>query len=503
MREGAGKELRKLLDEYAIRITSIEIQNLRNVKTGHLEMPVHNPNSSASITGIYGQNGSGKTSVISAVHMIKVLLSGGRLDQEICRQINIESQWTGLKFTFEWIDHNSESKARILYSCEIGTREEDDEIYPVVFDETIKASSSIEGLTCKLQDVLSTAGNAVLSPKRKAIRMIGKTALNSTELIVEREMARRDSRSFLFSKWLRAKMNTNETVDEEGGNQLVDCDPAQYQETSFFKEVFNRLVQYTRKELHVLTTAHNGMLTPDFIPVQMNRQGCSMVIPVGLNGSFEIPLSAAGFEEEAIKNLNCVLESVVPGLTISMKVLDIHLNQDGQEVKQVQLVSHKNQKEIPFQYESEGIRKIISVLPLLIGVYNQPQMTAVIDELDSGIFEYLLGELLQILQEEGRGQLIFTAHNLRPLEVLSSKSIVFTTTNPENSFVRMQNIKSDNNLRNVYYRDIVINEQKEELYRASNTAAIAHAFKKAGKGLMKRAEIWNGDSPEVTRNLAR
>ena len=71
MREGAGKELRKLLDEYAIRITSIEIQNLRNVKTGHLEMPVHNPNSSASITGIYGQNGSGKTSVISAVHMIR------------------------------------------------------------------------------------------------------------------------------------------------------------------------------------------------------------------------------------------------------------------------------------------------------------------------------------------------------------------------------------------------------------------------------------------------
>ena len=37
-----------------------------------------------------------------------------------------------------------------------------------------------------------------------------------------------------------------------------------------------------------------------------------------------------------------------------------------------------------------------------------------IDELDSGIYEYLLGECLEVMQDKAKGQLIFTSHNLRP-----------------------------------------------------------------------------------------
>ena len=47
------------------------------------------------------------------------------------------------------------------------------------------------------------------------------------------------------------------------------------------------------------------------------------------------------------------------------------------------------------------IRKIISVLGLLISVYNRKSITVAIDELDSGIFEYLLGEILRIISEKG------------------------------------------------------------------------------------------------------
>ena len=37
----------------------------------------------------------------------------------------------------------------------------------------------------------------------------------------------------------------------------------------------------------------------------------------------------------------------------------------------VQLMSKKNSKEIPLRYESEGIKKIVSILQLLIVVYNK------------------------------------------------------------------------------------------------------------------------------------
>ena len=179
--------------------------------------------------------------------------------------------------------------------------------------------------------------------------------------------------------------------------------------------------------------------------------------------------------------MNIVLEQLVPGLTISLKNLGPQALDNGGKGSRIQLMSLKNNKEIPLKNESEGIKKIISILQLLIAVYNQPSVTVAIDELDSGIFEYLLGELLRIISEKGKGQLIFTSHNLRPLETLDRGFIAFTTTNPFKRYIRLTNIKDNNNLRDFYFRDIVLGEQKEEVYELTNNAEIALAFREAGE----------------------
>lgn len=114
-------------------------------------------------------------------------------------------------------------------------------------------------------------------------------------------------------------------------------------------------------------------------------------------------------------------------------------------------------------------------------MYNNPSITVVIDELDSGIFEYLLGEILKIISEKGQGQLIFTSHNLRPLETLDKSCFVFTTTNPNNRYIRLTNVKENNNLRSFYYRDIVLGEQDEVVYDSTNNYEIALAFREIGK----------------------
>jgi hypothetical protein len=105
----------------------------------------------------------------------------------------------------------------------------------------------------------------------------------------------------------------------------------------------------------------------------------------------------------------------------------------------------------------------------------------VVDELDAGVFEYLLGELLQIISQSGKGQLIFTSHNLRPLEMLDTNSLVFTTTNPKNRYVRFANVKTNNNLRHLYYRSINLGGQKEDIYEQTNSYEIARAFRVAGR----------------------
>ena len=45
----------------------------------------------------------------------------------------------------------------------------------------------------------------------------------------------------------------------------------------------------------------------------------------------------------------------------------------------------------------------------------------------------------------------------------------------------MVNVKDNNNLRDFYFRDIVLGEQDEEIYEPTNNAEIAMAFREAGE----------------------
>ena len=45
----------------------------------------------------------------------------------------------------------------------------------------------------------------------------------------------------------------------------------------------------------------------------------------------------------------------------------------------------------------------------------------------------------------------------------------------------MNNLKDSNNLRDFYYRDIILGEQSEEVYDATDNAEIALAFREAGE----------------------
>ena len=175
------------------------------------------------------------------------------------------------------------------------------------------------------------------------------------------------------------------------------------------------------------------------------------------------------------------MNQIVPGLTISLKNLGTQVLESGKTGCKIQLMSKKNSREIPLKYESEGIKKIISILQLLIVVYNKASITVVIDELDTGIFEYLLGEILRVVSEKGKGQLIFTSHNLRPLETLDRGFIAFTTTNPFKRYIRLNKAKETGNMRDFYFRDIVLGEQEDEIYKPTNNAEIALAFREAGE----------------------
>ena len=202
---------------------------------------------------------------------------------------------------------------------------------------------------------------------------------------------------------------------------------------------------------------------------------------MALNRPTTIPEEAVPIVNMLVHDMNIVLTQIVPGLGIRVRELGAQLMDNNQTGSRIQLISVRNGEEIPLRCESDGIKKIISILQLLIVVYNKSSITVAIDELDSGIFEYLLGEILRIISEKGKGQLLFTSHNLRPLETIDRGFIAFTTTNPENRYIRFNHVKSNHNLRDFYFRDIVLGEQNEVVYEATSNYEIAMAFREAGE----------------------
>ncbi|MGN1406498.1 MAG: hypothetical protein ACI4WM_09490 [Erysipelotrichaceae bacterium] len=293
-------------------------------------------------------------------------------------------------------------------------------------------------------------------------------------LVIAKRLCQEQSRSFIFSRELLDVIRENvKTLNEN-------------LEADFYHSVIESLAYFGNRCLFIVNTATSGLISLNAQPIsfkyiQNNRDLALGTMALPLYEPAFIPEYQLNIILKVIDNMNIVLSKLIPGLKISVNDLGRQTMDNGTVAHRIELMSLKNKKAIPLKYESEGIKKIVSVLQLLIVVYNNPSVTVAVDELDSGIFEYLLGEILRILSEKGKGQLIFTSHNLRPLETIDKGFVAFTTTNPKNRYIRPVNVKSTNNLRDLYYRDIMLSSNSEKLYDSTKNTEIALAFKEAGE----------------------
>ena len=94
-------------------ISSITIHNIKNVTYGHIDLSRNKHVTGANLMGIYGQNGSGKTVFIEAIHVLKCLLLGQKLPEEYNSWISVDSEQGML--SFEIVCHNDAETTTIFY----------------------------------------------------------------------------------------------------------------------------------------------------------------------------------------------------------------------------------------------------------------------------------------------------------------------------------------------------------------------------------------------------
>lgn len=422
----------------------------------------------AEILGIYGQNGSGKTAIVDALYFLQKVMLGVDLDQSLEDYMDMDSDTAEIFADFNiFMD---DIVFEIGYRLSLSREEKE----VVISRETLSAAKNENGIRTNktvFMDYQRDQANAIFKPQKRLDEILEENKEIKTDLIVARKMAEKSNCSYIFGE------SSREIFCREYKNGFQQ-----------FSVIISSLFEFALKDLFVIRNTHSGVISANFVSLMTFRiENDNM----GGKGDFTVSLTEPILVDEERKNLletiveriNIVLYTIIPGLQVTIKNYGKQSLDDGEEGWKLELMSKREgMKEIPIRMESEGIIKIISILNALIQAFGNPSICLVIDELDSGIFEYMLGELLDIFKKSAKGQLIFTSHNLRALEMIDKESIMFSTANPDNRYIHMKNVRESNNLRNMYIRSITLGGQSEKIYEETDSLKIARAFRKAGRG---------------------
>lgn len=454
------------MNKAIVKIRNMEIKHVKNVNSGIISFPFANKDNQerqSEIVGVYGQNGSGKSALVNSIYILKMVMAGNALDSEVFNYIHKGSDKA--EFAFEFSIDRDDKHFLVFYDFTMGKGADDNPVicyeklaYKNLLDETHSKTTIIE--TNPDDDSRS------FSPQIRHDELVKKNKTYLTDLIVSRKLGLEKKESFIFRE-------KSLTIFDKGFDNPD------------FINVIRVLQFFARMNLFVVQMDHHGVINANVVIPMTMRIDDNKTIQ---SGDFPIEFGVNKLEDEnlhvfktLIDQMSLLISTIIPGMELIYREHGTETSKIGKVETSIELLSKRGEIEIPIKYESDGIKKIISILSALIAMYNRESICVAIDELDAGVFEYLLGEMLKVINDSGKGQLLFTSHNLRALEVLNKESIYFTTTNPSNRFIKFANIKNNHNLRNVYLRTIEIGGQKECVYEETDPYEISRAFRIAGK----------------------
>ncbi|WP_207953486.1 AAA family ATPase [Paenibacillus agricola] len=417
--------------------------NVKNVKYGKIDFDLNNDNIlDAQVIGFYGQNGSGKTAVVESFSILQSLLNGQVLPSKNQRLI-YEGQKT-LCLEFEFIVQSGNVTNKVNYRVEL----EYEEDKMVVKSEKVRAKEAKYG---KMFIYINDEDSPIelrQKPKQEV-----ETLLVGIKLLSEQVEG-----SLFFSKIV-----SSQSEKLFSGFDLL---------------VYKALKEQFAKNLLVIKNLQEGVF-PSYLFYNFTSK---LIESSTYHIKDDVSLSKEQYKylSSVIERNNLVVSAIIPGLSVHLKDMGRTTLSNGEEGVRAEFRSKKGDITLPLSAESAGTLKLFAITTSLISVFHNPSACVIIDELDAGVFEYLLGELIEIFQEYSKGQLIFTSHNLRVLEKLSPQNIWFTTTNEKKRYIKFKHLQKNNNMRNVYLRTLLVGGQSEFLYEETNPIKIVRSFIEAG-----------------------
>ncbi|MGL5050348.1 MAG: AAA family ATPase [Fusobacteriaceae bacterium] len=418
-------------------IVSINIKNLKSIKDSEIIFK-------NNLSGIYGPNGTGKTAVIEAIDIVRTYYTynfkkefSEELKNKITQNMRVGENFLELDVVIKFEE--------ILYKLGVTFRKDSENSLYVSREDlafkTVGSRKNFKNIARMENDEDTILPKLYLSTSQKEFSgvidsdILSKNKLNMKNLFLEFN----NFYSYLSLILKYSKYEKTQIVTEE---------------LDFFIKKFEN-IELLLKKMVVVNLKEQALYNLDIlIPLNVHSENVHGVLMVNYKKGGTVYSEKQAEElEKIVSQINSIFSIIVPKAKLKIEK-EIETLEKNEKKIGVKIFVERNNNEIPLEMESTGIIKLVSLLSVMIYYVQDKDAIVAIDELDIHIFEYLLATLLKKLSTHAKGQLIFTAHNLLPLESLNRNAIIISTKNEigDVTYTYLKGTSNTTNLRQKYLK---------------------------------------------------
>jgi len=390
------------------------------------------------VKAIYGENGSGKTALITAVQILKQLIS----------EKAYLSDFQNQQFLKNII--NKENKELYIETEVLYRRLDDDYINFYVLNYSLVLGLEPDNLYVIKKESLSYKNGNYPNNHYKKIFIINNGNIEFLDF-TEKEKEKIDKRTL--------NLLTSQTMIScfFHQNLIAEISASSNYMHIFYMYVFSYMnnIYLNEQDKHTLYMVQKYLDSPDNIA--NNKEFRSLlnkhIISYDSISSELIHKTRFHVYKTKIEKLCSFLKIFKPDL---QKII-INKKVDGEYYKCSLEMNYGNYN-IDYEFESTGIKKLVR----LYDCFNNASRGGIvfIDELDSNINDVYFCKLVEYFMYYGKGQLCFTTHNLGPMSVLKENklSIEFLSNNNViHTWTSSGNASPENFYKNGMIEDIPFN----------------------------------------------
>lgn len=388
------------------------------------------------IKAIYGENGSGKSAIITAVKIFQDIICNSQYLSESKNQklldelINKKTQHYKFKCEFLCRLEND----NIIFAYELQLKKNESGLYEIVYEKLSERSGNYSNSRYKSIYEVSNGKLIFVNAQNENYSMIEKMTYNLL-----------GKSSFLNIYFFNFNNFNKDTVTDSTRIYVRVCicmvlafiikvylDEEDKHELYFIKKVFSERIKND-----------NNYISENVLEIMDSLSVTDSIIP---KNNFDIYV-------EKINNLTAFLRIFKHDL----KSIEIDKKDDGDNYR-CDLNLNYGDYLINKEFESTGIKKLIK----LYDCFDAASKYGIvfIDEMDSNLNDVYLCKIIEYFMYYGKGQLCFTTHNLDPMSVLKENKYSIDFLSSDNklvSWVSKGNATPDNYFKNGMIENIPFN----------------------------------------------